>query len=64
MRSFSIAGALTPSATSEKPFYGSWNRLLNTVFPVDTTFEVVPQFPPTTSREAVDFVLSLSHHLR
>jgi hypothetical protein len=54
MRSFFTAGAST--ATSEKPFYGSWNRLLNTMFPPDTLFEVVPQFPPITAREAVDFV--------
>ena len=57
MRSFFIAGATI--ATSEKPFYGSWNRLLNTLFPPDTIFEVVPQFPPVTSREAVDFVVFL-----
>src|ERR1700733_9464261 len=55
MHSFFVAG----SSTSEKPFYGSWNRLLNTMFPVDTMFEVVPQFPPVTTREAVDFVLLL-----
>ncbi|KAI0300930.1 hypothetical protein BC826DRAFT_894506, partial [Russula brevipes] len=42
---------------SEKPFYGSWNHLLDTVFPVDTMFEVVPQFPPVTVCEAVDFVV-------
>ena len=57
MRSFFIAGAST--ATSEKPFYGSWNRLLNTLFPPDTIFEVVPQFPAVTAREAVDFVILL-----
>ncbi|KAI0327010.1 hypothetical protein GY45DRAFT_1328132 [Cubamyces sp. BRFM 1775] len=57
MRSFFIAGST--SATSEKPFYGSWNRLLNTLFPPDTIFEVVPQFPPVTSRESIDFVVLL-----
>lgn len=56
MRSFFIAGA-----SSEKPFYGPWNRLLNTMFPPDTIFEVVPQyFPPSiTSRDAADFVILL-----
>ena len=54
MRSFFTAGAST--ATSEKPFYGSWNRLLNTLFPPDTIFEV-PQFPAVTAREAVNFVI-------
>ncbi|KAM6496591.1 hypothetical protein JOM56_007064 [Amanita muscaria] len=55
MRSFFI------STTSEKPFYGSWNRLLNTMFPPDTLSEVVPQyFPPSiSSRGAVDFVILL-----
>ncbi|KAF8530607.1 hypothetical protein BU17DRAFT_35918 [Hysterangium stoloniferum] len=57
MRSFFVAS----SSTSEKPFYGSWNRLLNTMFPVDTIFEVVPQcFPPTISaHDSVDFVILL-----
>ncbi|KAJ3539693.1 hypothetical protein NM688_g6327 [Phlebia brevispora] len=54
-RSFLIAGL--SSATSEKSFYGSWNRLLNTLFPPNTPFEVVPQVPPVTSREAIDFVV-------
>lgn len=57
MRSFFTAGAST--ATSEKPFYGSWNRLLNTLFPPNTIFEVVPQFPAVMAREAVDFVILL-----
>lgn len=59
MRSFFVASA--SSSTSGKPFYGSWNRLLNTMFPVDTMFEVVPQyFPPTiSSRDSVDFVILL-----
>ena len=56
MRSFIAKAANVPS---EKPFYGSWNRFLNTVFPPDTIFEVVPQFPPVTSRQAVDFVVFL-----
>ena len=38
---------------------GSWNWLLNTLFPPDTIFEVVPQFPAVTVREAVDFVILL-----
>ena len=62
MRSFFIAGA--SSTTSEPLFYGSWNRLLNTLFPVDTMFEVVPQFPAVTAHEAVDFVLLLLVYVR
>ncbi|KAF7974503.1 hypothetical protein HWV62_12070 [Athelia sp. TMB] len=56
MRSFSIS-----SATPEKPFYGPWNRLLNTMFPPDTSFEIVPQYLPPfmNSRDAADFVLLL-----
>ncbi|PPQ74319.1 hypothetical protein CVT26_004240 [Gymnopilus dilepis] len=55
MRSFLIAG--TSALAPEKPVYGPWNRLLNTMFPPDTMFEVVPQVPPVTFREAVDFVV-------
>ncbi|KZT22287.1 hypothetical protein NEOLEDRAFT_1071902 [Neolentinus lepideus HHB14362 ss-1] len=55
MHSFFVAAV----ATSDKPHYGSWNRLLNTVFPVDTMFEVVSQVPPVALREAVDFVVLL-----
>ena len=33
--------------------------MLNTLFPPDTMFEVVPQFPPVTAREVVDFVIVL-----
>jgi len=57
MRSFFTAG--TSVATSEKLFFGSWNRLLNTMFPPDTSFEVVPQFPAVTACEAADFILLL-----
>ncbi len=52
MRSFFAAGY-------EKPFYGSWNRLLNTLFPPNTLFEVVPQVSAVTAHEAVDFVVFL-----
>ena len=62
MHSFLIAGA--SSTTSENLFYGSWNRLLNTLFPVDTMFEVVPQFPAVTAREAADFVLLFLVYVR
>ena len=55
MRSFFTTGAST--TTSEKPFYGFWNRLLNTLFPPDTIFEIVPQFPAVIAHEAVNFVI-------
>ena len=55
MRSFFIAG--TKSTASEKSFYGPWNRLLNTMFPVDSKFEVVPESPPVTLHEVVDFLI-------
>lgn len=56
VRSFVIAGAYNP--TSERPFYGSWNRLLTTLFPPDTVFEVVPQYfsPAMEGRDPVGFV--------
>ncbi|KAF9069196.1 hypothetical protein BDP27DRAFT_1421169 [Rhodocollybia butyracea] len=57
MRSFFITGS--SSTISEKRYYGSWNRLLNTMFPVDTASEVVPQLPATTAHEAVDFIFLL-----
>ena len=58
MRSFFIAG--TKSTASEKSFYGPWNRLLNTMFPVDSKFEVHPQYPPPgLNKESVDFVAVL-----
>ena len=57
MRSFFIAG--TKSTASEKSFYGPWNRLLNTMFPVDSKFEVVPESPPVTLHEVVDFLILL-----
>ena len=57
MRSFFAAGA--SNATFEKPFYGSWNRLLTTLFPPDTIFGVVPQyFPPVAQeRDSVGFLV-------
>ncbi|KAF8334974.1 uncharacterized protein EI90DRAFT_2913754 [Cantharellus anzutake] len=62
MRSLFIAGA--SSTTFEKPFFGSWNRLLNAMFSPDILFEVVPQFPPaTSSRDTVDLVILLLVHV-
>jgi len=57
MRSF-VAGA--SNATFGGPFYGSWNRLLTTLFPPDTTFEVVPQyFPPMVQgRDSFGFLVT------
>ncbi|KAF9039712.1 hypothetical protein BDZ89DRAFT_1060853 [Hymenopellis radicata] len=49
MRSFFIAGA---SGGENQQFNGPWNRLLNTMFPADTMFEV--GIPPVTSSEPVD----------
>ncbi|TBU52058.1 hypothetical protein BD310DRAFT_791557, partial [Dichomitus squalens] len=46
---------------SEKPLCGSWNRLLNTLFPVDTMFEVAPQLPAVTACKRVNFVVLLIH---
>lgn len=60
MRSFFVASSA--SATSEKPFCGSWNRLLNTMFPPDTVFEISPQFP-VNDRDSVDFVVTMLIHV-
>ena len=48
--------AKVPNAPSESDFHGPYNKLLNTLFPVDTEFTVVPQYLPG-SRESEDFVV-------
>jgi hypothetical protein len=65
IRSFFVAGAASATfGKGGKPFYGPWNRLLNTLFPPNTAFEVVPQyFPATTGRDAVDCVVLLLIYL-
>jgi len=56
LHSFSIANA-TNGSSFEMPFNGPWNRLLATVFPPDTVFEVTPQYiPPLASEEPIDFI--------
>ena len=58
MSSFSIAES--EGGNAEAHFYGPWNRLLNTMFPVDSKFEVHPQYPPPgLNKESVDFVAVL-----
>lgn len=45
---------------SEKYYYGAWNRLLHTVFPPASRFEVLPQWPlPENSQQAVDFAVCI-----
>jgi hypothetical protein len=55
MRSFSASG--TAILNQFEPHYGSWNRLLNTVFPPDTAFEVIPCVPPATPEDAIDYFI-------
>ncbi|KAK7692125.1 hypothetical protein QCA50_003744 [Cerrena zonata] len=42
---------------SGKTIYGPWNRLLNTLFPPDTQFEVVPHY--SISNDATDVMIFL-----
>jgi len=47
-----------PANPRENDFYAPYNKLLNTVFPVDSDFTVAPQsYPLPTSRDSIDFVI-------
>jgi hypothetical protein len=47
-----------PPNPRENDYYAPYNKLLNSVFPVDTDFTVVPQsYPVPDSRESIDFVV-------
>ena len=48
--------ATVPPNPSESDFHGPYNKLLNTLFPPDTDFVVVPQYMPD-SRNAADFIV-------
>jgi len=45
-----------PPNPSEADFHGPYNKLLNTVFPPESEFTVVPQYMPS-SRESADFLV-------
>ena len=47
--------AKVPNAPSESDFHDPYNKLLNTLFPVDTEFTVVPWCLPG-SRKSADFI--------
>ncbi|KAF9648959.1 hypothetical protein BDM02DRAFT_3143411 [Thelephora ganbajun] len=48
--------ATIPTNPSESDYHGSYNKLLNTLFPVDSDFVVVPQYLPD-ARNAADFIV-------
>jgi len=56
-QSFNSAAINDPVGRDESLFYGPFNRLLNTLFPVDGPYEIVPQFKSTGTRESIDFVI-------
>ena len=56
-QSFNSAIISDPGGRDESVFYGPFNRLLNTLFPVDGPYEIVPQFKSTGTRESIDFVI-------
>lgn len=44
----------------EKDYYGAYNKLLNSLFPPDSDFDVIPQFATSESNySSVDFVVTL-----
>lgn len=48
--------ATVPPNPTESQFHAPYNKLLNTLFPVDSDFVVVPQYLPD-SRNAADFIV-------
>ena len=48
--------ATVPPNPTESEFQAPYNKLLNTLFPVDSGFVVVPQYLPD-SRNATDFIV-------
>lgn len=49
---------LIPQNSFESGYYGSWNRLLNTLFPPTSRFTVQPQYLRPNSRDATDFIVA------
>ncbi|KAK0183782.1 hypothetical protein F5146DRAFT_1079464 [Armillaria mellea] len=49
--------AATPPNPIENEYHGAYNKLLNTLFPPDTDFTVVPQYLETNSLKGADFIV-------
>ncbi|KAF9651972.1 hypothetical protein BDM02DRAFT_3153944 [Thelephora ganbajun] len=49
--------ATVPPNPSKSDYNGPYNKLLNTLFPIDSDFVVVPQYLPD-ARNAVDFIVT------
>lgn len=53
-----------PPNPREKEFHGPYNKLLNTLFPPDSDFTVIPQYLEPASSKSSDFIVAfeVSHH--
>lgn len=47
----------SPPTPIENEFHGAYNKLLNTLFPPDTDFTVVPQYLEHNSLKGADFIV-------
>ena len=56
-RQFEIAQALGKDPL-ENALHAPYNKLLNTLFPVDTDFTVIPNFEEIYSSEGVDYLVT------
>ena len=50
----SFSRSLNAGSIRPESFHGSWNRLLNYIFPPGSKFEVTPKFPAVSTRETFD----------
>jgi hypothetical protein len=51
-----------PATADEHEYYGGWNSVLNTVFPISEDYIVAPQFPGqfATEKDTIDFAVLLT----
>ena len=61
-RQFDIAQAVG-SDFLENAFHAPYNKLLNTLFPVDTAFTVIPNFQEINTRECAEFLMTFEIYL-
>ena len=61
LRQFDIAHAVDPEL--ENVWHAPYNKLLNTLFPVDTAFTVIPNFQEIGSTKSVDFIVTFEIYL-
>lgn len=65
LNAFEAARADPDANTKEAVWHGAYNKLLNTVFPVDTDYTVEPQYiTEGTGRDSTDFVFVVTMYLK